>query len=80
VESSLVRLTRRDRLGEDARDFGVFVQKIFSSRRKTMRNALGKVCDDADQLLAATGISPTARPQEIDAMAIWKLFQKAKTK
>jgi 16S rRNA (adenine1518-N6/adenine1519-N6)-dimethyltransferase len=37
IDSSLVRLVRRDRLGDQARAFGQFVQKLFSFRRKTLR-------------------------------------------
>ena len=40
IHSSLVRLTRDDRLGDDARPFAEFVHKLFSFRRKTLRKAL----------------------------------------
>jgi 16S rRNA (adenine1518-N6/adenine1519-N6)-dimethyltransferase len=42
IDSSLVRLTRDDRLGERARSFGQFVHAVFSFRRKTLRRALAQ--------------------------------------
>src|SRR3954470_24187252 len=42
IESALVRLTREDRLGARASEFSVFLQKLFSSRRKTLRKSLVK--------------------------------------
>jgi len=40
IHSSLVRLKRNDRLGEDAAGFSAFVHKLFSFRRKTLRKAI----------------------------------------
>jgi 16S rRNA (adenine1518-N6/adenine1519-N6)-dimethyltransferase len=41
IESALVRLIRRDRLGQRARPFGQFLQRLFSARRKMLRKTLG---------------------------------------
>ena len=40
IESALVRLTRRDRLGEHSAAFGRFAHTLFSFRRKTLRKAM----------------------------------------
>lgn len=40
VESSLVRITRADQLGADARAFSAFIHALFSARRKTLRKAM----------------------------------------
>ena len=40
IDSALVRLTRDDRLGDEARAFSRFVSTLFSFRRKTLRKAL----------------------------------------
>jgi 16S rRNA (adenine1518-N6/adenine1519-N6)-dimethyltransferase len=40
IESALVRLHRRDQLGDDARGFSKFVGTLFSFRRKMLRKAL----------------------------------------
>lgn len=40
IDSALVRMTRHDQLGADARDFGKFVAALFSFRRKTLAKAL----------------------------------------
>jgi 16S rRNA (adenine1518-N6/adenine1519-N6)-dimethyltransferase len=71
VDSVLVRL---DRLGSapvavDERRLWRVVDEAFSERRKTMRNALrrlGLTTEAADEALAACGVAPTARPQELD--------------
>jgi len=63
IESSLVRLTRDDRLGDLARPFGQFVHSIFSFRRKTLRRALAQAGFDADGVLAATRFDGQLRPE-----------------
>lgn len=73
IESALVRLTRHDQLGETAREFGRFVQMLFSSRRKTLRKALtqgGYVPEKA----GITGIDIQLRPEAISPEQMWKLF------
>ena len=40
IDSALVRMVRRDRLGPTANAFGRFVHQIFSFRRKTIRKAM----------------------------------------
>lgn len=65
VESSLVRLTRADRLGgaARAREVGRFVHAVFSFRRKTLRRALAQAGYDAEAALAATGLDGGLRPE-----------------
>jgi 16S rRNA (adenine1518-N6/adenine1519-N6)-dimethyltransferase len=75
VESSLVRLTRDDRLGKSAADFGSFVQRVFSSRRKTMRKALANAGFAADEVLPRIGIDPQDRPEAISPGDFFRLFE-----
>src|SRR5437588_13099744 len=63
VESALVRLTRNDRLGGEARGVGDFVHAVFSYRRKTLRKALTQAGVDAKVVLTATGLDPQSRPE-----------------
>ncbi|MGA2582504.1 MAG: 16S rRNA (adenine(1518)-N(6)/adenine(1519)-N(6))-dimethyltransferase RsmA [Tepidisphaeraceae bacterium] len=74
IESALLHLVREDRLNGRAREFGIFVQKIFSSRRKTLRNSLLHAGIDADRILSATGLAPTCRAEEVSPDQIWGLF------
>lgn len=53
IESSLVRLIRRDRLGQDARGFSKFVGTLFSFRRKTLRKALDMAGVEVDAAVIA---------------------------
>jgi 16S rRNA (adenine1518-N6/adenine1519-N6)-dimethyltransferase len=74
ISSALVRLRRQDRLGKTAGDFARFVQKIFSARRKTLRNALG-FAGDADQLLTDSGLNAQLRPEDIAPTDFVRLFR-----
>lgn len=42
IESALVRMRRRDRLGTKAGEFGRFLHAVFAYRRKTLRKALAQ--------------------------------------
>ena len=75
VESSLVRLTRDDRLGPRARQFGRFVHSVFSFRRKTLRRALAQAGYDADGALAATGFDGGLRPEAFSPEQLLRLFE-----
>jgi 16S rRNA (adenine1518-N6/adenine1519-N6)-dimethyltransferase len=76
VESALVRLRRRDRLGWRASNFGRFVHGLFSARRKTLRKAMaqaGHVADDA--VLAKLNVDPQARVETLSPPTIFELFE-----
>jgi len=77
IDSALVRLTRADRLGASAADLGNFVRRIFSARRKTLRNAVALASDDAEKLLASVGISPKDRPESVSPEDFLRLFNAA---
>jgi 16S rRNA (adenine1518-N6/adenine1519-N6)-dimethyltransferase len=79
VESALVRLRRRDRLGAEAGRFGRFVHGVFSSRRKTLKKAmeLAGVVDGARAIMAA-GLDGQVRPQNVSVEQWWELFEAAK--
>jgi 16S rRNA (adenine1518-N6/adenine1519-N6)-dimethyltransferase len=76
IESALVRLRRKDRLGNRAEEFSGFVHRVFSSRRKMMRKALelGGV-EDAEGVLRETGIAGTVRPEEVSPGDWLKMFE-----
>jgi 16S rRNA (adenine1518-N6/adenine1519-N6)-dimethyltransferase len=75
IDSALVRLTRRDQLGDRARPFGQFVHAVFSFRRKTLRRALVQAGFDAEKLLSATGIDSQLRPEVLSPEQMWRLFE-----
>jgi 16S rRNA (adenine1518-N6/adenine1519-N6)-dimethyltransferase len=75
VESSLVRLTRDDRLGPRARALGRFVHSVFAFRRKTLRRALAQAGHDADAALAATGVDGGLRPEAFTPEQLLRLFE-----
>ncbi len=77
IQSSLVRLRREDRLGDQAEAFSRFVQALFASRRKTLRKALATAGYDPEPLLAATGIEAQLRPEVLDPQSVWELFTAA---
>lgn len=63
IDSSLVRMTRDDRLENDALAFGGFIHQIFSFRRKTLRKALAQAGFDAAAALDVTALDGTLRPE-----------------
>jgi 16S rRNA (adenine1518-N6/adenine1519-N6)-dimethyltransferase len=75
VDSALVRLVRRDRLGPDAGDFSLFVMQLFSARRKMLRKALSGVTDTALEAIAAVGLDPQARPEQVGPEQFLALYQ-----
>ena len=66
VDSAVVRLRPRPRAGlapaHRAR-FEAIVRSSFAKRRKTLRNALRGLCDEAE--IGAAGIDPQARPETL---------------
>lgn len=75
IESALVRLTRDDRLGAEARPFARFVQRLFGFRRKTLRKALSNLGYQPDAVLGAQGIDPQSRPEVIPPEAMLSLYR-----
>jgi 16S rRNA (adenine1518-N6/adenine1519-N6)-dimethyltransferase len=77
IDSALVRMTRDDRLGARARDFGRFVHAIFSSRRKMLRKALVNARDeiDVDAVLLEAGIDSQLRPEVLAPEQLLHLFE-----
>ncbi len=66
VDSAVVRLVPRPASGIGVRDRTVFanvVRDAFGQRRKTLRNALSRICDPA--AMEAAGVSPQARAEQI---------------
>ena len=78
IESALVRLTRDDRLGADARPFGAFVHALFSFRRKTLRRALAQAGYDFEAALSATGMDGQRRAEEFTPEQLFALFNVAR--
>ena len=72
IESALVRMRRKDRLGEKAAEFGRFLHAVFAYRRKTLRKALAEAgfAAECEAMIRAEQLSPeewldlfeTARP------------------
>jgi 16S rRNA (adenine1518-N6/adenine1519-N6)-dimethyltransferase len=74
IDSALVRMVRRDRLGSAANAFSRFVHQVFSFRRKTLRKALAMSGFAAEELLAKTGLNGQQRPEEIAAEAFLRMY------
>jgi len=79
ISSALVRLTREDRLGARAGEFGKFVRGIFSARRKTLSNAMTLAGMDAGEALRRLGINPKSRPEQLTTEEYLRLFENIRT-
>lgn len=78
IESSLVRLTRHDRLGADAGAFSQFVHQLFSARRKTLRKALTLANYRADVLIETLHLDSQQRPETLSPEQLTNLFRAAR--
>jgi 16S rRNA (adenine1518-N6/adenine1519-N6)-dimethyltransferase len=75
IDSSLVRITRHDRLGPDrAQAFSPFLTQLFSARRKTLRKAMSNAGYDPDAILPKLGIDPQVRPEVLTPEQFLSLF------
>ena len=74
IESSLVRMTRDDRLGDHAGAFGTFVHQVFSYRRKTLRRSLTQAGYAADAIIAKLSLDPQARPETFTPEVLLAMF------
>jgi 16S rRNA (adenine1518-N6/adenine1519-N6)-dimethyltransferase len=66
VDSAVVRLVPRPaaEVGiEDPARFAAIVRDAFGQRRKTLRNALSRLCDEAT--IRAAGIDPGTRAEQL---------------
>lgn len=68
VESALVEITRRPPPPTDPDTLFMLVRTGFGQRRKMLRRSLAGIVDP--ETYEAAGISPTARPEELD-IAMW---------
>jgi 16S rRNA (adenine1518-N6/adenine1519-N6)-dimethyltransferase len=76
VTSSLVRFVPRQApLPCDRRQLERVTQAAFGQRRKMLRQSLKSLTPDPGSLLAATGIPPTARAEEIPVEGFVRLAQ-----
>jgi 16S rRNA (adenine1518-N6/adenine1519-N6)-dimethyltransferase len=71
VESALVSITRRDPPATDPDTLFSLVRAGFGQRRKMLRRSLADIVDPETYVVA--GISPTARPEELDVDAWCRL-------
>jgi 16S rRNA (adenine1518-N6/adenine1519-N6)-dimethyltransferase len=75
IESALVRMQRENQLGESAREFGIFIQKIFSLRRKTLRKAMTMAEWAAEEMLGKAELDGSKRPEEFSPAELLGLFK-----
>jgi 16S rRNA (adenine1518-N6/adenine1519-N6)-dimethyltransferase len=75
IDSALVRLIRRDRLGSSANAFSRFVHQVFSFRRKTLKKSLNMSGFDGEALLSKTGLNGQQRPEEFTPEQFLQMFQ-----
>jgi 16S rRNA (adenine1518-N6/adenine1519-N6)-dimethyltransferase len=78
IDSALVRVRLKNRLGERARDFGEFVQKLFQARRKTLRKAMDQAGFDAEKALGAANIDGQLRVENLPPERLLELFERAR--
>ena len=75
IDSALVRLRRRDRLGGEAERFSRFAHGIFSSRRKTLRKAMELAgVTEVERAIVTAGLDGQTRPQNVTVEKWWELF------
>lgn len=73
IDSALVRMTRKDRLGDRASKFSRFVQHIFSYRRKMLRKGFAQAGGNV-ATLEKFGIDPQLRPENLTPEQFLQLY------
>jgi 16S rRNA (adenine1518-N6/adenine1519-N6)-dimethyltransferase len=73
VESALVEIVRHDPPATDPAALFELVRTAFNQRRKMLRRSLAGIV--TPEQFAAAGISPTARPEELDVATWCKLVE-----
>jgi 16S rRNA (adenine1518-N6/adenine1519-N6)-dimethyltransferase len=73
VESAVVQLTDRADPYHDLDALERVAAAAFGQRRKMLRSALRALTPDTEALLAAAGLEPTARAEEIDQTGFRRL-------
>ena len=74
IESALVRLIRDDRLNVRARGFSLFLQGLFSSRRKTLRKSLVQMNHHPDAVLSELQLNPAIRGETLNPQQLLLLY------
>ena len=80
VDSGIVRLTDRVDAYPHLDALERVTAAAFGQRRKMLRSALRSLTPDAEQLLTAAGIAPTARAEEIDQAGFRALAEAWRTR
>jgi len=75
VDSSLVKMTREDRLGKRAATFSVFVHQVLSARRKTLKKALERATPKPDAIIAKLNLDPKVRAEELTPEIFLAMFE-----
>lgn len=82
VDSAVVRLTPLEEPAlaeEERKGFRKFVNALFSKRRKQIRGIIReyakKSVENAEQILAAVGVDPMARPETLEISQFVALFR-----
>lgn len=75
IDSSLVRMTREDRLEGRAAEFSRFIHQLFSARRKTLRKAMANAgFEGIESTLARLQLDPHCRAEQLSPETLWTLF------
>jgi 16S rRNA (adenine1518-N6/adenine1519-N6)-dimethyltransferase len=75
IDSALVRMVRRDRLGERSTAVSRFVAGVFSARRKTLRKALDVAGVPAERVAALSGFDLSLRPEVFTPGELLRLWE-----
>ena len=81
VDSSLVRMTRDNRIGDPRRAtaFSRFVHEVLSARRKTLRKALDRAGRDPQSVLAAVKVDGNVRAEQLPPETFLAMFDAGDT-
>ncbi len=75
IDSALVRMVRRDRLGDRSAAVGRFIAGVFSARRKTLRKALDVAGVPADRVATLAGFDLSLRPETFPPGELLRLYE-----
>ena len=74
VDSTVVKLKWRGWI-VDFREYSEFLSKVFSKKRKTVKNNLKSLTTNPDGVLKEVGIDPSLRPEDLTPKDLLSIFR-----
>lgn len=76
IDSLVIEFKPHNKYDLNSKDFMKFVKTCFSMRRKTIKNNLKRITNNADDILKSLNINPKNRPEDLSVENYVELYKK----